>query len=130
MSVNSILNLLNKLNKVILCELLANIIFFLLLIQKKEYLMWKRIIFQWHAYSVTLTFSPSLHCVCIMQMTSRQNICTVMQYPFHGVAESAQVCDKTLFWLISNLLLPDLNVLNKQTITSTKYSSLIMKINI
>jgi hypothetical protein len=55
MSVNSILNLLNKFHKVM------------------------------------LTFS--LHYACITQMTSRQNICTAMQYCFYGVAKSVGVCD-------------------------------------
>jgi hypothetical protein len=30
-------------------------------------------------------------------MTSRQNICTVVQYHINGVAKSARVCDKKLF---------------------------------
>jgi hypothetical protein len=55
--------------------------------------------FHWCAYSITLTFSASLHYVSITLMTSRQNICTAVQYHIYGVAKSARVCDKLfLYW--------------------------------
>jgi hypothetical protein len=56
-----------------------------------------RVIFHWRAYSITLTFRASLHYVCITLMTSRQNICTAVQYHIYGVAKLARVCDKHYF---------------------------------
>jgi hypothetical protein len=40
---------------------------------------------------ITLTFSVSLHYNCITQMTSRQNICTAVQYQFNWVAWATRV---------------------------------------
>jgi hypothetical protein len=86
------------LNTIIFCEPLASIILFyatssiisvlnilefhILFIKYQKYTL---------LYSITLTFSASLHIVCITQMTSRQNICTAVQYHFYGVAKSARV---------------------------------------
>jgi hypothetical protein len=88
MSAGSIMNLLKELNKIIMCEPLASIIllysttlinlvmnlyeyiiFYLSCTKNKDCLKWKGISHQC-AYSVMLTFSASLHYVCITQMTS------------------------------------------------------------
>jgi hypothetical protein len=39
-------------------------------------------------------------------MTSRQNICTAVQYHIYGVAKSARVCDKIHLYLIFNICFP------------------------
>jgi hypothetical protein len=33
-------------------------------------------------------------CSCMTQMTSRQVVCTTLQYEFNGVAKAARVCNK------------------------------------
>jgi hypothetical protein len=57
----------------------------------------KESLLHWCAYSITLTFSVSLHHACITQMMSLQNICMAVQYRFYGVAKAAQVCDKNRY---------------------------------
>jgi hypothetical protein len=50
------------------------------------------------AYSIRLTFSTGKHFVYMMQMVSHQNTCTAVQYHFYGVAKSARVCYKCIYW--------------------------------
>jgi hypothetical protein len=70
-----------------------NLIFYSWHTQNKDRLKWKRTMFHWSVYRVTLAFSAFL-----MQMTSGQNICTAMQVHFYRVAKGAcPMCDKILY---------------------------------
>ena len=124
MSVDLILNLLNELNKSILCEPLAIIILFYLMSSKnleinlyelnilfiiysqKELLIVKSDHFSRHAYNVTLTFSAllTLYLYGANDVTSKYYYSSVVSFLLNGFISLLHrvLCDKMCFIIVRN----------------------------